>query len=225
MNLETQKNSNIFKQIPTNAFGVFATIRRSVKLHQYPQDIHGCIGYWSPDYYILSKEEIMKHLFEISNNALYNDDRRKYFPAIENDPDTIIEIDFMLQPIISIDSNNGTLQNGETFINSKYGLIVDNSYGSNNNHNSHNDSRATYLPNVFPDTIEWSKIKRSIIKKAGISNSITNKNKFIAYSIIQLKLNIFDIIENNEYYGFLCKTFIENFEKYTLKLSFQKTSS
>ena len=133
------------KQIPKNAFGVFATIRRSVKLPKYPEDIHGCIGYWYPDYKVLSQKEIITHLMDVSHSAMYNDKRREYFPSIETDPDAILEIDFMLQPLILIDESNGTLPNGELFKNSKYGLIVE---GYNGNQKKH----ATYLPNVFSDS-------------------------------------------------------------------------
>jgi AMMECR1 domain-containing protein len=170
MNLDTKILANIFKlqnpsitQIPKNAFGVFATIRRSIKLPDYPEDIHGCIGYWSPDYAILSQKDIISHLIDVSHSALNNDERRKYFPPIKNDPDTIIEIDFMLQPLIPVNDKTGFLQNddkgdkGDKFINSKYGLIVN---------DISNGSRATYLPNVFPDTIVWSKLKASLMTKA-----------------------------------------------------------
>jgi AMMECR1 domain-containing protein len=122
MNLETKVIENILniknltniqskyiKQIPKNAFGVFVTIRRSVKLRKYPEDIHGCIGYWSPDYSILTPKEIIKHMVDVTNSAMYNDTRREYFPPIENDPDSIIEIDFMLQPLIKINEKTGTL--------------------------------------------------------------------------------------------------------------------
>ena len=79
-------------KIPKNVFGVFVTIKRSVKLTKYPEDIHGCIGYWSPDYSILTRKQIVSHIIDVSHSALYTDDRRKYFPPIETDLDTIIEI-------------------------------------------------------------------------------------------------------------------------------------
>lgn len=176
-------------QIPKNSFGVFATIRRSIKLPNYPEDIHGCIGYWSPDYKVLSQKEIISHLMDVSHSAMYNDNRRKYFPPIETDPDTIIEIDFMLEPLIPINESNGHLPNGELFKNSKYGLIVE---GKNKL------QRATYLPNVFPDKTKWLKLKESLISKAGVSNtsnsSNNSNNNFFAYTIIQLKAKLFDVI-------------------------------
>ena len=206
-----QSTNKIKSQILKNTFGVFATIRRAIKLPSYPVDIHGCIGYWSPDYSILSKQAIISHLIDVIHSALNNDERRNYFPPIVNDPETMIEIDFMFKPLIPINNKTGVLQNGEKFINSKYGLIVDN-----------NNNRATYLPYVFPDTIEWSKLKESLLSKAGIANTTnttntTNKSrfnnktknsksrfnnrtkknniKFLAYKIIQLKAKLVDVID------------------------------
>lgn len=171
--------------IPKNAFGVFCTIRRSQKLPTYPEDIHGCIGYWSPDYSIVPPKALLQHLIDVGRSAMYKDERRTYFPPIETDPTAIIEIDFMLLPTISINPVSGQLENGDQFANSKYGLIVsDNS----------NMSRATFLPHVFPDTISWLDIKGKVISKAGATTSNTN-NKFLAYQIKQIKARLFDIVE------------------------------
>ena len=184
------KSNKYTKQIPENVFGVFVTIRRSVKLPKYPEDIHGCIGYWSPDYSILTPKEIIKHILDVSNSAMYNDTRREYFPPIKNDPDSIIEIDFMLQPLIKINEKTGKLlPNGEIFKNSKYGLIVE----------GYDKKRATYLPYVFPDTTKWNKLKESLISKAGTSigngNGNGNGNTFLAYTIIQWKAKLFDVMK------------------------------
>lgn len=209
MEIQSEYINNI--KIPRNVFGVFVTIRRSEKLSNYPEDIHGCIGYWSTDYSILTRKQIISHIMDVSHSALYNDKRREYFPPIEIDLGAIIEIDFMLQPLYNVHTKNGILENGEKFINSKYGLIVD----------ATNGSRATYLPHVFPDSIEWVKLKSSLISKAGIvSNTNTNKPvKFLAYGIIQLKDNLIDVIGYDGYFIFLCKTFIDSFTKFTLKLN------
>ena len=208
MEIESEYIKNL--KIPENAFGVFVTIRRSVKLAKYPEDIHGCIGYWSSDYSKLTRKQMVSHILDVSHSALYTDDRRKYFPSIENDLDAIIEIDFMLQPLYNVNNKNGILENGDKFINSIYGLIVE----------SNNGSRATYLPHVFPDSIDWNKLKESLILKAGIrTNTINNtlKNvKFLAYSIIQIKEKLIDVIDSKK---FLCKSFIDNFIKITLKMN------
>jgi len=170
--------------IPKNAFGVFCTIRRS-KLHKlptYPEDIHGCIGYWSQDYSIITPKALLQHLIDVGRSAMYKDERRTYFPPIETDTNATIEIDFMLLPTIPINPATGQLQNGDQFANSKYGLIVfDNS----------NMSRATFLPHVFPDTILWQDIKGKVISKAGTSTSNTNNN-FLAYKIKQIKARLFN---------------------------------
>ena len=49
-------------EIPIQSFGVFVTVKRSEKqrLKKWPEDIHGCIGYWEEHYKKLNK------LFEIS---------------------------------------------------------------------------------------------------------------------------------------------------------------
>lgn len=206
--------SNNKNKIPKNAFGVFVTIKRSIKLPNYPEDIHGCMGYWTSDYSILPYKELILHLIESGNNAIYNDKRRQYFLPIETDLDAIIEIDFMLKPIIPINEINGTLPDGSLFKNSKYGLIF--------KRIDSNISRATYLPFVFPDTISWNKIKNSLISKAGlqqITNSSNSKNSFLAYSIIQLKDKLFDIIDFDKQFMVLCNSFIKNFVKYTIKLN------
>ena len=175
--------------IPLNAFGVFATIRRS-KLHKlpnYPEDIHGCIGYWSPDYSIIKPQLFFTHLIDVSNSALTKDNKRSYFPPITSDPDATIEIDFMLLPKYSIDSRSGMISVDSSigssnslipFDNSIYGLIVE---GSNN-------TRATYLPHVFPSNTSWNELKKSLISKAGATNT---KNKFYAYKIKQVKIKLF----------------------------------
>lgn len=171
--------------IPKNAFGVFCTVRRSQKLSTYPEDIHGCIGYWSTDYSIVPPAKLLQHLIDVGRSAMYKDERRTYFQPIETDPNAIIEIDFMLLPTIPINPVTGLLENGDQFANSKYGLIVsDNS----------NMSRATFLPHVFSDTISWQDIKGKVISKAGASISNTN-NKFLAYQIKQIKARLFDIVE------------------------------
>jgi AMMECR1 domain-containing protein len=194
MNLQSYVIANILNQkqsqmrtpnlstIPKNAFGVFCTIRRSQKLPTYPEDIHGCIGYWSSDYSIVPPTKLLQHLIDVGRSAMYKDERRTYFPSIETDSNAIIEIDFMLLPTIPINPVSGQLENGDQFANSKYGLIV-----SDNN----NMSRATFLPHVFPDTISWQDIKGKVISKAGATTSNTN-NKFLAYQIKQVKGKLFN---------------------------------
>ena len=52
-----EQTTKFLEAIPDNVFGVFVTIKRSQyqKLSRWPEDIHGCIGYWDHNYKILSK--------------------------------------------------------------------------------------------------------------------------------------------------------------------------
>ena len=153
-----------------NCFGIFATIRRHEKLASYPEDIHGCIGYWDDDYKPITGDFIISKLQDVAHDAMYEDDRKSYFPDITNDPFSMVELDFMMLPIIPIAASNGII-NDEPFANSKYGIIATNK-----------SSRATYLPHVFPDSMSWNELKKSIKTKAGINN---NNNK---HTYKQLKL-------------------------------------
>ena len=145
-------------KIPTyeDVFGVFVTIHRFKKLRNWPEDIHGCIGYWDNRYKKLSQQELYDKIMSVSKDAMFNDNRRFYFPSIENDPTSRIEISLM-----NIDGIINDL--GVTFDNNKYGLIVDDLKGN----------RATFLPKVF-ENIDWKTIKKSIESKAGVKNNPSN---------------------------------------------------
>ena len=209
------------KSIPANTFGVFATIRRSIKLNEWPEDIHGCIGYWSNNYSSLTPNEIINHLMDVSNSAMYTDDRRNYFPPFEKDPDTSLEIDLMLQPIIPINPTTGLLSNGESFDNDKYGLIFE---------NKNTGKRATYLPNVFVNQ-KWRKIRDDLIAKSRTNtpSKINNTtHKFYAYEIKKLlnektgkyetiHIKFFDIVSNVQYIKYLETTFSKNLLKIITK--------
>lgn len=164
--------------IPNNVFGVFVTVKRSdsEKLNKYPHDIHGCIGYWDEQYKILNNDTIIKKMCEVGKSAFYNDDRRTYFKNDASiDPDTSFEITFMLNSvengIMKID-NNGNIGNDKYFDNKLYGIIVEN-----------NRHRATYLPNVFPNS-DWKTIKTNLLTKASISHANVNDTNFFAYNTI-----------------------------------------
>ena len=68
-----------YTSLPSNAFGVFSTIRRSQKLNSFPTDIHGCIGYWDPLFKTLSKKSLYDNMMRVANDSMWSDDRRKYF--------------------------------------------------------------------------------------------------------------------------------------------------
>ena len=169
--------------IPNNLFGVFVTIHRHNKLKNYPYDIHGCIGYWDDNYKTVSSKLIYDKIMTVSKDAMYNDNRREYFPPIETDPLSTIEINYMQQPLYKIDPDTGLIPElGTYFNNNKYGLIVHHSNGN----------KATYLPKVF-EKINWNGIKKSISSKAGINinNKIRikiNKTKNIINQVVRFIL-------------------------------------
>lgn len=194
MNIEKKLVLNIFnhdesekkylKGIPDKCFGVFVTVRRGKKLKTWPIDIHGCIGYWDYNYKILKKEEIYDHLLSVGKSAMFDDNRRQYFPAIETDKKAVIELDFMMSPLYNIDSKSGMIQTlNISFDNNKFGIIVD------------GPQRATFLPKVFPK-ISWDKIKLELLAKAGINPKIEGNYsiKFYAYEIKQKKIQISDVL-------------------------------
>ena len=153
-------------KIQAQTFGFFITIHRSQSLSKWPEDIHGCIGYWEDKR--MSKAAIIDKIPEIAYSSFFTDSRAQYhsIPLLE-DPDATIEISFMQLPLTPI------LGNRKTFDNEKYGLIVDSDQG-----------RATYLPKVF-HTKNWAEISASLLQKAQIK-----KGKFFQYetSVIEGKL-------------------------------------
>jgi len=152
-------------------FGVFVSIERSKlhKLKEYPEDIHGCIGYWSDDYSKLNNIIIKEKILQVGNSAFYEDSRRLSFrKSAESDLFTKFKIYYMLLPLEKIDSVSGIMANSNKFDNMNYGLIAQSIDGN---------KKATYLPEVFKN-MEWNDIKISLINKAGILN---NNIVFYAY--------------------------------------------
>lgn len=180
---------NINNSIPKNSFGVFVTVRRFQRLNKWPDDIHGCIGYWDNNYNNLSNEELLEHMLRVSYDATWNDNRKSYFKRpVYEDALTKYEIDFMLNPIYSV-NENGILSNGDVFNNKKYGLIV-----------VSGNQRATYLPNVFPDK-KWKYVKNSLIQKG----SAQNKPTFFAYKVKLYSKYLYELI--NDYSSLIIKSF------------------
>jgi len=186
-------------RIPPQTFGFFVTIHRSHPLSKWPQDIHGCIGYWENKRML--KKAIIGKIPEIAHSSFFSDNRAQYHsvPLLE-DPDAIIEISFMQLPLTPISGNR------KTFDNEKYGLIVDS-----------NEGRATYLPKVF-ETKNWDEISASLLQKARVK-----KGKFFQYetSVIEGKLRtIFD----SEYLEWIAQEYLifmevnyENFVPYMVE--------
>ena len=202
------------KKVKDNSFGVFISIHRYLsKLKDYPEDIHGCIGYWNNSFKSLSQQELFDNIMRVSRDALLTDDRRTYFPSIETDVLSTVEISYMMNPVYEIDPKTGKILNSkrEVFNNNKYGLIV----SSNSNSNS-NNSRATFLPKVF-EGIDWNSIKSKILSKAGISSSSSSSSiKYYAYKTKVKTIKLFDIISRNNYPRMLIKNF-KNFIQMSLK--------
>jgi AMMECR1 domain-containing protein len=158
-------------RIPAQTFGFFITVHRSQPLSEWPQDIHGCIGYWEDKR--MSKAAIIGKIPGIAHSSFFTDNRATYHPVLLiEDPDATIEISFMQLPLTPI------LGNRKTFDNEKYGLIVESDQG-----------RGTYLPKVF-ETKNWAEISASLLQKARVK-----KGKFFQYetSVVEGKLRtIFD---------------------------------
>lgn len=187
--------SEIMKYFPENVFGIFTTIKRthtiSHKLTEYPQDVHGCIGYWEPNFNNLDSRSLYDNMLRVSYDSVWSDSRRKYFHPIEKEPDTIIEIDFMLNPIYKINKETGIIEKLKTqFTNKEYGIIIQ---------TKDKRHRATYLPDVFPD-IRWNDLVISIKSKAGIEE---DDFQLFAYKIHQIK-SVFSNILNNKWFNYYC---------------------
>jgi AMMECR1 domain-containing protein len=186
-------DERVFDEIPENAFGVFVTVERSIKLKSWPEEIHGCIGNWNNDFSAMTKEELLSNAMDVSYKATWVDQRKDYFPPIHHDAYARYEIDFMLQPVYKVD-DNGMIKN-KKFNNKEYGIIVT---GKNR--------RATYLPDVFPDK-SWEFIKKSLLKKGEIEKDFS----FFAYKVLAYSEPLYKIIDSFDLNPF--KNFIHQYYK------------
>ena len=206
-NPSTEKKA--LRQCPTNAFGVFSTVKRSYTIEEWPYDIHGCIGYWTDDYKKISKKILLDKIKDVSHKATHSDSRKNYFKIpLTKDSHSLYELNFMMRPLYDIDSISGRLSNSEMFDNNIYGLIAV-SQGGN---------RATYLPKVFPKTT-WEEIKKSLKQKASIMDDVT----FKAYRTIEVEKPIYQLFES-KYISHLhtnFKQFIEKFYTTFVPYSYQ----
>jgi len=161
--------------LPQNVFGIFSTIRRNRKLTSFPVDIHGCIGYWDPNFKTLEKPILLNKLLQVSYDSVWNDDRRQYFPPIETEPSSSLELEFMLNPIYRIEATTGRILELNTMFNNRdFGIIIQ---------TKDRKQKATYLPNVFP-RISWKQLVISIKSKANITSDDFD---VFAYKIVQFK--------------------------------------
>ncbi len=182
MRIQSQhQKAKILDLIPDSCFGVFVTIRRTHEYYEpYKRKIktHGCHGYWTNDYEEMSKEEIFLKLQQVSYQSTSNKDKRKsrFKMPIHRDMGANYEVNFMMKPIIDIDTETAQMSNGDKFNNVEYGLIFVNDSGR----------RATYLPRTWIKK-SWTEIKEMLIRKSK-SNS---NGKFYAYKTISYKSNVF----------------------------------
>ncbi len=181
----------IVKSFPKKIFGVFSTIRRPKKLKSYPTDIHGCIGYWDTDFKTLDKQSVYDNLLRVAYDSVWNDSRKQYFKPIKTDPQTILEIDFMLNPIYKVDQQTGVITELNTKLSNKiFGIIIQ---------TKDKTKRATYLPNVFPN-ISWKKLLESIKNKANITSEPFD---IYAYQITQIKSKFADLLTDH-LFSYIC---------------------
>jgi len=170
-------------RIPPQTFGFFITVHRSHPLSKWPEDIHGCIGYWENTK--MSKAALIAKIPGIAHSSFFTDTRAQYHsvPLLE-DPDARIEISFMQLPLTPI------LGNRKTFDNEKYGLIVESNQG-----------RATYLPKVF-ETKNWAEISALLLQKAQVK-----MGKFFQYETIVIEGKLQTIFDR-EYLDWIVQEYL-----------------
>jgi hypothetical protein len=167
--------------LPKNAFGVFTTVRRHQTLTKWPEDIHGCIGHWDSKFQAIPPTTLYDHLLRVSHDAMWTDSRRSHFGPIEQDPQSHLELDFMMLPIIPINTATGKLPNKKPFQNDTYGLIIQ---------QASSGKKATYLPKVF-HTKTWPDLLASIKQKASIEG---DDYELYAYTIQQITGPFIDLL-------------------------------
>jgi AMMECR1 domain-containing protein len=169
-----------------DAFGVFVTVRRQ-HTPSRGDDVHGCIGHWDNAFEMQSREWLMKTVKRVGMAAMYQDDRRQHFrQSLEEDAGGLVEIDFMMLPVVNVDAETGYLDGGEKFSNDRYGLIVEEDGGGR---------RATYLPNVFSKDTPWQTLQRLLVQKAGSTNGAKGTRvKFWAYRTHILKQTMWEFM-------------------------------
>jgi hypothetical protein len=140
-------------------FGVFVGVTRSSAhaIAQWPQNIHGSMGYWDRDFSTVEPAELCRHTHRVALDAVLNDDRKKFFPDLLTDIGAVLDVKFMCLPVRDIDQHTGLFTDGSPFANDTWGLLVQRSAGGG----------ATFLPGVYKHT-EWDTIKTRVLSKAGL---------------------------------------------------------
>ena len=106
-------------EIPIQSFGVFVTVKRSEKqrLKKWPEDIHGCIGYWNEQYKELDKNVLLEKVLSLAKKSTWEDSRKEHYDQISLDAYATYDVSFMMEPVIKIDSETGEMTNEELFTN------------------------------------------------------------------------------------------------------------
>jgi hypothetical protein len=151
-------------------FGVFAGVTRSPAhaIAQWPQNIHGSIGYWDRDFKPVEPAALCVHTHHVAREAVTADDRRKFFPDLLTDPGAVLDVKFMCLPIRDIDPRTGMFADGLLFDNEQWGLLVQRNSGGG----------ATFLPGVYKHTA-WDAIKNHVLSKANLESD--EHARFYAY--------------------------------------------
>lgn len=168
-------------RVPPRCFGVFVTVRRSRPLAEWPKDIHGCIGYWDPQFRAQAAELLVAKAFEVGRAATWDDARRLHFPPLAGDAQAVYEVDWMLLPTARVDAETGAIPAAgwpAAFDNDQLGLIV-----------QQGAARATFLPKVF-EHAAWSDIRALLVDKAGVRSL----GDFYAYAIAQDTTTIYNAL-------------------------------
>ena len=98
-------------------FGVFVSVKRGQKLEYWPEDIHGCIGYWDNKYKKLENIDLLNHIQRVSNDATWTDNRKKYFSnPVYEDILTNYELYYMKLPLYVINKNGFIIFNNSKSI-------------------------------------------------------------------------------------------------------------
>lgn len=169
---------------PVNTFGIFVTIERSKKhrLRTFPYDVHGCIGYWDPQYRRMSKKDLVHKCQTVAHDAAWTDARGKSFPKrLQTDADATYKVNLMQLPLIRINTETGRLDDGTQFDNARHGIIVQ--------QDSH---RATYLPQVFSSDTSWQELSSSLVSKSGSVGSA--RAHFFAYTCVTVAVSAWDTV-------------------------------
>ena len=168
---------DVIMLLPINSFGFYVEIIRSKSLPEYPFNVHGCKGYIDKDFNTLLKIELYKKILETSFNALYDDNRNKYFESITTDLDSMLIISFMLKPLYKINKNGIIIELNTLFNNNDFYIIIQDKKNKFN--------RDIFIPNTFQNS-SWNNILEYIKLKVNI---IDDEYELFAFKLLKINTN------------------------------------